>query len=624
MRVSDSNSAVNEENLPDTWELSAGEWEWCVEEARKNLKSQHPKELMLKAVWREFSLSELPEECGPDFQGVPRSELIVITKRGCGERYVFTKRTIRNTVLRDCDAYCESRLFFDEDGFIGRLLPDVAPELTMEEANNDRSEYHLLRHKWEEELEDVAERIAEKYIAEKEVEDRELEKARTAKEAWEKHGTPIPPGVATIETVPPNHDLESLTYCDGLVGEIVDWICDTALRPNRVLALGAAISVIGTLLGRRVAGPTRSGTHLYVLGLARTAHGKQHPLDCAKDLLNAAGAPQLIGPGRFTTGPAVSDHLEENPLSLCCQDEFGSFLNGINKPSASRWEADISLMMRELWGLSFKRYDGMRWAKRKPNPIHAPAFSIFGMSTPEQFYESLKSGDLPNGFVNRFLLLYSDKKYPEQDPKLEPGVPDDIKKSLKALYEWRGNPYSAVDATRKEHIPVPDVRPWANSEAKETYSRLRSHIQYIIDGNEAKENFWGRTAEMAVRLATIRAAGRNIGNYDFDVNTSDIEWGRELAWRAASKLSKDAGSMMTAATLNRAELHTKIINVLKAKKGRLVSRRDVLRALPTSTEKRVFDDVIAMAKGRGEIEEYEEKPGPKGGRTSVLYRLIGE
>src|SRR5258708_5966988 len=68
------------------------------------------------------------------------------------------------------------------------------------------------------------------------------------------------------------------------------------------------------------------------------AGGTPMLLDCAKDLLNAAGAPQLIGPGRFTTGPAVSNHLEENPLSLCCQDEFGSFLNGINKTSASRWE----------------------------------------------------------------------------------------------------------------------------------------------------------------------------------------------------------------------------------------------------------------------------------------------
>jgi hypothetical protein len=63
------------------------------------------------------------------------------------------------------------------------------------------------------------------------------------------------------EAIAPQRErLAELTECPGLVGDIIDWITDTARRPNRVLALGAAVTIIGTLIGRRAAMPTRSAT----------------------------------------------------------------------------------------------------------------------------------------------------------------------------------------------------------------------------------------------------------------------------------------------------------------------------------------------------------------------------
>ena len=139
----------------------------------------------------------------------------------------------------------------------------------------------------------------------------------------------------------PATPLENLTYAPGLVGEIVNWIEASAMRPNRILALGSALTVVGTLIGRRVAGPTRSATHLYVIGLARTGAGKQHVIDCAKELLDSAGARQHVGPSEFISGPAVINSLANLPLSLCLQDEFGSLLKRINNKRASGFEAQI-------------------------------------------------------------------------------------------------------------------------------------------------------------------------------------------------------------------------------------------------------------------------------------------
>ena len=62
--------------------------------------------------------------------------------------------------------------------------------------------------------------------------------------------------------MPVTDELEPYTRnVPGVLGDVIEWIMDSGRQPNRVLGMAGAISVIGTLIGRRVAGPTRSGTH---------------------------------------------------------------------------------------------------------------------------------------------------------------------------------------------------------------------------------------------------------------------------------------------------------------------------------------------------------------------------
>ena len=48
---------------------------------------------------------------------------------------------------------------------------------------------------------------------------------------------------------------DCLTYVPGLVGDITEWIVETSMLPNRMMALGSALAVVGTLIGRRVLAP---------------------------------------------------------------------------------------------------------------------------------------------------------------------------------------------------------------------------------------------------------------------------------------------------------------------------------------------------------------------------------
>src|SRR5215472_15805812 len=79
-------------------------------------------------------------------------------------------------------------------------------------------------------------------------------------------------------------DEDRLTYVPGLVGDIVEWIVATSRFPNRMMALGVSLAVVGTLIGRRVIGPTLSMTHLYNVMLAGTCAGKQDPMKRGRDL----------------------------------------------------------------------------------------------------------------------------------------------------------------------------------------------------------------------------------------------------------------------------------------------------------------------------------------------------
>src|SRR5262249_18175140 len=212
-------------------------------------------------------------------------------------------------------------------------------------------------------------------------------------------------------------ELEPYTHdVPGVIGEVTEWIVATARRPNRVLALAAAIPLVGTLIGRRVAGPTWSATHLYVVTAAPTGAGKQHPIDCIIALLTAADAQAHFGPSSFMSASALCNFVSRRPLALCCADEFGAYLAKLQAKGASGHEREVTKVMRTLWGTSFTIAAMPEWADRIGEQIHSPALSFFGTSTPDELFKALQGEAIENGLLNRFLILRSDMRCWDTNP----------------------------------------------------------------------------------------------------------------------------------------------------------------------------------------------------------------
>ena len=230
-------------------------------------------------------------------------------------------------------------------------------------------------------------------------------------------------------------EIEALTYVPGLVGQIVEWIVSGARRPNRVMALSVALSVVGTLIGRRVEGPTGNATHLYVFILAPTGWGKDYPLWCGNRLMIAIGAQSLLGPGEFVSGRGIIKYLKRNPLTLCIVDELGDVFQLINGQQDNPWVTDLMGHFKKLYN-SREIVNTAETMRDETVAINHPALTIVGACTAQALFEALKPRDIEGGFANRAMLLPFEgfKRPPERDvPEGAEEPPETLVGELKQL-----------------------------------------------------------------------------------------------------------------------------------------------------------------------------------------------
>jgi hypothetical protein len=335
----------------------------------------------------------------------------------------------------------------------------------------------------------------------------------------------------------PKPGLQFLKYTQklpGVLGEITDWIESTAVRPNRIIALGTAIPVIGTLAGRRIATPTRSALHLYMAMIAESGAGKQQPMDSARLLMKAAGAEcHIKGPSRLYSLPALEELIIANPLCLFMVDEWGAFLQSVTSAKAIANVAGISDKLRTLWNTSFGTVEtGFR--KGKPGElIRCPALSTIGMTTEEEFLAALQAASINNGLVNRQTVLNANIPIAKQKGKRSDvsAVPQDLAEKLQQIYEWNNSPLS-IGNPAAEFVPL--LLPWG-ARAEALWDEIETRSIDYQNSNPDDAIYFKRAAEMGIRLASIRAIGRDLRQAV--VTVEDLEWGDDLAQTACRQMA---------------------------------------------------------------------------------------
>lgn len=256
---------------------------------------------------------------------------------------------------------------------------------------------------------------------------------------WEALPQPGPDPEPAPTPAPP------LATAPGYLGELVDWMTSTAVSPQPLLSLGAALCAVGVLAGQRyrlMAPDTRSA--VYVIALAESGGGKDHPRKCVRQLFGAAGLTNLLGGETLASGSALMASLGQHPARLFQVDEFGHFVAAVLDPkSHAHHRREIMTQLTTLWSSADTLVVGTEYANQKDRPrkdIQEPCACVYGSTVPLTFWNAMQSGTVSDGSLARFLVMQSPENFPDERERPEDmGVRlFDLAATAKRLNERRG------------------------------------------------------------------------------------------------------------------------------------------------------------------------------------------
>ena len=296
---------------------------------------------------------------------------------------------------------------------------------------------------------------------------------------------------------------------NGIVQQITDWILQTAQKPQPVLALAAALSVVGTVLGRKVATSTGLRTNYYFVGVAGTSAGKDHARKCVKVLFQAAGMNDLLGGEEIASGQALLARAGDHPVSLFQIDELGLMLKAVSTKGAGPHLASIITNLMKLFSSAGTIYNGTEYADRKTKErkdIAYPCVGVHGTTTPETLWPALGSQDVVSGYLNRMILMFvPDRRVPKQYVGIgQP--PAAVVEWMKAAREMQCG-ILGLDPASPIEMPFAGM---ANQIFRQFDDWVEDHMESVKSKGLAP--LWGRAWEHAAKIALGLACARYDAN----------------------------------------------------------------------------------------------------------------
>jgi hypothetical protein len=317
----------------------------------------------------------------------------------------------------------------------------------------------------------------------------------------------------------------------GMLGRISAWINETAPKRQPELAVAAAITLGATVMQRVYRSNFANFTSLYVVMVAKSTEGKEHPQASVERVLTAANLTELVAGSGYTSSGAVYSELLRKPSHLAVIDEMGKLLKLSRAKGNSNSEAAIDKLV-EAFGkcagvMRPPVYSSMT-LKPGATPaadrvIHNPAISLLGATTPATFYESLTDDLVRDGFLGRLLVIESSQ--PRQLARLvdqtEPPADivqwcADVAGELRKKGDLAAIPSAEMPAATLP-FPFEDSCHFLLKPFEEELNDLKT--AHEADGLDV---LLGRTYEKSLRLAMIAAKATHPD--ENIVKAADLQW----------------------------------------------------------------------------------------------------
>lgn len=410
---------------------------------------------------------------------------------------------------------------------------------------------------------------------------------------------------------------EQLLEVPGFIRQVMDYTLATAHYPQPALAFAGALILLAFLAGRRVRDASDTRTNLYVLALANSGAGKDHPRKVNQHVLLAAGLQDAIG-DRFASGEGIEDRLFTQPAMLFQTDEIDGVIASINKAMDARHESILNTLLKMYTSANALYPMRAKAGKQSPGVIDQPCLCVLGTAVPRYYYEALSVRMLNNGFFARLLILEADKRGTGQDP-----VVREVPESIVATATWwaRLTPGGAAGNLERWH-PKPNIVPHTDA-AADAFRELREQADAKYADAEARDDsaamaIWARAYEKVRKLALIHAVSTN--HVAPRIDAPAVRWAGQFVEYQTRRML-----YMAALHVSEGEFDAKckrMLEVLGLWRTRLgdawMPYWELSRRLKWSD--RDIDEVRDALLGQERI-DYEFGSTPRGGRSGMRYRV---
>lgn len=324
---------------------------------------------------------------------------------------------------------------------------------------------------------------------------------------------------------------DDLLHVPGFIEQVVDHCLATAPYPNRVMAFCAAVSLQALLAGRKVRDEANTRTGLYLLGLANSGVGKDHPRKVNQDVLLEAGMNGTFA-NTFVSGEGLEDRMFIHPASLFQTDEIDNMLTSIGTSKESRYEGIMNMLLRMYTSADSMYVMRVKAGKAASGVIDQPCLCLFGTAIPKNFYQALSVKMLDNGFFARMIVLEAGPRSAFQPNPVTP-----IPQSILDTARWWSSFRPGTGNLESWH-PQPKVV-YQSDAARGT---LLEH-SIACDGEyraaEGRNDtvamaIWARANEKARRLALVCACSEN--HVEPLINEAAAQWAARLVTHQTKRM----------------------------------------------------------------------------------------
>jgi hypothetical protein len=366
----------------------------------------------------------------------------------------------------------------------------------------------------------------------------------------------------------------------GLLGEITQWVLDTARVPVPQFATMASLAFLAAFYGRRYVAPTELGTNCYLIGIAGPGFGKDHPRKAIEILGHMSKRGHLIGPNEVTSDSAIEKTVRRRPCFVMPWDEVGIVLQAMSGKNAAGYARTVRKSLLELYSRSTAIWTGKEKADEEKDssgdPVWFPTVSMIGFSTPSEFYKGITPDNLDDGFMARLTLVQATKRPGRRDARsLLDGPPDDLLQLLKLHEETApkvGASFNGAAYRDSKQRPGMFKLFWSK-EAKERWLGIEQWQLDFLDERNDYEGIMGRTAEQTLKYAMLRAISRNPTKPRCEVD--DIEWAYAIVQQSIDIIDEGVREYLTSNDFE--ALHKTIYRFVKNSGEDGIARSEITR-----------------------------------------------